>query len=184
MSLWTDDVGLILDETGAVDCDDCPCEEEEEETTYVCTPCCATAPEQWTITLPAGFTNGDHCTACAGLSGASFVLSKDPGVCRWEYFEADYCPSCEVEGEPGDFDLLIALSLSSDFGTGNCLATLELQLIGPDDSACRGDIVTWQAVFEGSEPFCDGGVLAWVSSVLDGPACNNYPHSNVTLARG
>lgn len=180
-SLW--EKGGMLIERGGVLCEnaECPCDdEEEEETTYVCNPCCATAAEQWTVTLPGGFTNGDDCTACSSLSGASFVLSPD-GSCRWQFSDPAYCAACQ---DDTNFDLLITLSLSSDLSNA-CVATLELQLIGPDDSACRGDIITWQKVYgAGSDLFCEGDELPWLSSVLDGPACNNYPHSNVTLARG
>lgn len=129
------------------------------------------------VTLPSGFTNGDDCTACAALSGASFLLTDD-GPCRWQYQEPEYCPSCQEIG----YTLLITFALSADL-SNRCVATLELQLIGPDDSACRGDILTWQRVYDAPDTFdCEGqNELDYVSVVTDGPACATYPTGVATV---
>jgi len=175
MTYWRKDSKLIVDTMGRpIRCNTCPCESEPGE---VCMPCCASAANQWIVTLPSGFANGPNCNRCASLSGASFLLTH-ASSCRWTYEEPDFCPSCiEI-----DFNLSISFRLTSDL-TNRCVATLQLILFGPDDAPCRGDIVTWQKVHTPPATFSCGGSnsLPFVSAITDGPACNAYPSGAATV---
>lgn len=142
-----------------------------------CPPCCEPASAQYTATLPSGFTNGADCSACAELSGASFLLTQTTG-CRWEYTEPDFCPSCQEE----TFDLSIAFSLTES--GGKCVATLRLELHGPEDSDCRGDVVTWQRIYTAPAAFdCDGANALPIATVSpDGPACATHGTGDASVA--
>lgn len=80
MALWLDETGLLTDDNGVIECDDCPCV-EADTTTGTDTECawCPSAPSAFELTV-SGITNGIFgCTNCPSLNGTK-VLTYNPDL--------------------------------------------------------------------------------------------------------
>jgi hypothetical protein len=95
MAFWWDDVGLLTDEVGVIDCDVCPCTTPSGP---IKVGCCPQEISRTLRGLVSDLSTGDWIPHI----GNTFPLTWNPGTSRWEGdYEGITCRVyCSEDGDP------------------------------------------------------------------------------------